>query len=323
MLPLYPLKFEPVYKDYPWGNTLLPSRFGREALEGVYAESWEISTHRDGESRIVNGALSGRMLGDVLKESGPRILGSAVEGDDFPLLIKLIDAARPLSVQVHPNNANAASVQGDPKTEMWYFLNEKPSRIYCGLKPGTTPDDFMAAMEHETFEDVLRVVPAEKGGAAFVPGGRVHAIDAGCLILEIQQKSNTTYRVYDWGRMGNDGKPRELQVEKALQVINFDTAEDPVCHPVETAPGIRMICACDYFVLEELAVDGEKLQRADGHSFHALFSADGAFDLVYGALAEPVAKGTSVLIPAELGPYTIRSQTPVTVLKTSVPVPPQ
>jgi mannose-6-phosphate isomerase len=320
MSELYPLKFKPVYKDYPWGNTRLPALFGREAPEGIYAESWEVSTHRDGESVVVNGELTGKTLSEVLALHGHSVLGSAVEGDDFPLLIKLIDAEQPLSVQVHPNNGNAGEVQGEPKTEMWYFLNDESSQIYCGLKTGTTRDDFIQAMEEESFEEILRAVPAEKGGAAFVPGGRVHAIDAGCLILEIQQNSNTTYRVYDWGRVGNDGKPREMHEEKALQVIDFEDAEDPACSPVETAPGIRNICSSDFFVLDELMVDGSMEQKANGSSFHALFSAEGTFEIVYGdGRVEEVEKGESVLIPAELGAYTLKSSLKTIILKTSMP----
>lgn len=317
---LYPLKFKPVYKDYPWGNTRLPAMFEREAPEGIYAESWEISTHPDGESVVSNGAYAGKTLSQVLAEAGAEILGSSVEGNDFPLLIKLIDAAQPLSVQVHPNNGNAEEVQGEPKTEMWYFLNDEPSQIYCGLKPGTTRDDFIQAMEEETFEEILRAVPAEKGGAAFVPGGRVHAIDKGCLILEIQQNSNTTYRVYDWGRVGNDGNPREMHVDKALQVIDFEDAEYPACNPVETAPNVRNICTSDFFVLEELTLDGELTQHADGSSFHALFSSEGSFAISYADGAEEsVAKGESVLIPASMGAYSLRAEGGLIVLKSTVP----
>lgn len=317
---MYPLKFKPVYKDYPWGNTRLPSMLGREEPEGIYAESWEVSTHPDGESIVVNGALSGKTLSAVLAEDPVGLMGTRVDGTEFPLLIKLIDAAKPLSVQVHPNNGNAESVQGEPKTEMWYFLNDEPARIFCGLKPGSTREYFITAIEQESFEEILRAVPAEKGGAAFVPGGRVHAIDTGCLILEIQQNSNTTYRVYDWGRMGNDGKPREMHVEKALQVIDFNDEEDPICSPVAISSQERNICTSDFFILDELHVDGGLKQEADGSSFHALFSADGAFKIEYGdGVIEPVAKGESVLIPSVLGQYTIHSDEKITVLKTSVP----
>lgn len=318
---LYPFKFLPVYKEYPWGNTVMPQRFGRSAPVGIYAESWEVSTHPDGESIIVNGSQAGKTLSAVLGENGPEILGSAVKGRDFPLLIKLIDAARPLSVQVHPNNENAAMVQGEPKSEMWYFLNEAPSRIYCGLTPGTTRADFLSAIDRSNFDNILRVVSVKKGGAAYVPGGRVHSIDAGCLLLEIQQNSNTTYRVYDWGRIGDEAQPRELHVEKAMQVINFDDVADPVCSPIVVSAEIRTICASPFFVLNELTVNGAMVLEASGQTFHVLFSAEGAFEIEYdGGKIESVACGTSVLIPAALGRYTLTAEPGLIVLQTSVPI---
>jgi len=320
---IYPLKFKPVYKNYPWGNNRLPALFNREAPEGIYAESWEVSTHHAGESMVINGPLAGMTLSEVLALDSAAVLGSAVEGNDFPLLIKLIDAAQPLSVQVHPNNENAAAVQGEPKTEMWYFLNEEPSQIYCGLKPGTTRDDFLSAMKNETLEAVLRKLPAEKGGAVFVPGGCLHAIDAGCLILEVQQNSNTTYRVYDWNRVGTDGRPREMHVEKALQVIDFNDTGDSICHPVIVSDNVRTICKSDFFVLNELTIEGAMQLEANGQSFHVLFSAEGSIEIEYGdGQTEHVPTGTSILIPALLGAYAIKSKALLRVLHVSIDVPP-
>jgi mannose-6-phosphate isomerase len=318
---LYPLKFVPVYKDYLWGGSSLPQRFGRTAPVGVYAESWEVSVHPDGMSVVANGECKGMTLSELVSAKGHAILGSAVEGDEFPLLIKLIDAARPLSVQVHPDNQHAQQVQGDPKTELWYFLNEESAQVHCGLKPGTHRDTFMAALESQSLEDVLRIVPVEKGRAVFVPGGRVHSIDAGCLILEVQQNSNTTYRVYDWARVDADGQPRELHKDKALQVIDFADEADPVCVPTQLSDDIRTICTCPYFVLDELTLHAPIALMADGQSFHVLFSEEGSFEIEYDAgQIEPVAVGTSVLIPAELGEYEIRpSVAGMIVLRTRVP----
>lgn len=317
----YPLKFKPVYKDYPWGNRRLPAMFDRNEPDDIYAESWEISTHPDGESVVVNGDLEGKTLSEVLAVSGKDVLGSKVEGNDFPLLIKLIDAAKPLSVQVHPNNGNAEEVQGEPKTEMWYFLNDEPSQIYCGLKPGTTRDDFIKAIEEESFEEILRMVPAEKGGAAFVPGGRVHAIDAGCLILEIQQNSNTTYRIYDWDRMGNDGKPRELHIDQALDVINWEDTDHPLVEPkllvdTETFQCLEVL-SCEYFKLEKLIFSAPLEVPMSGKTFHALFVAEGEAELHWGdeGLAAPA--GTSVLIPAAMPSYTLSGN--ATVLRITIP----
>lgn len=317
---LYPLTFVPVYKDYPWGNTRLPELFGRTAPAGIYAESWEVSTHRDGESIVANGLHAGRAFSELLLDAGSRILGSAVEGDEFPILIKLLDAATPLSVQVHPSNANAASVNGEAKTELWYFLNRAPAKIYCGLVPGTTPEAFIAGVEDCSVAKLLNEIPVQKGSAAFVPGGRVHSIATGCLLLEVQQCSNTTFRAYDWGRLGNDGKPRQLHMEQAMQVIDFADDADPVCQPSPIVDGVRTICATPYFVLEELTVSGEMSSIANGQSFHVLFSAEGEFEIAYGVeglLVVPA--GTSVLIPAELGAYVLSVREPLVILKVFVP----
>jgi mannose-6-phosphate isomerase len=315
----YPLKFAPIYKDYPWGNTRLPQLFDREAPAGIYAESWEISDRPEGESWVLNGSCAGQTLGQLLARNAAEILGSAVSGTRFPLLIKLLDAAQPLSVQVHPNTQNATT-PGDAKTEVWYFLNNEPAHIYCGLKPGVTEADLVAALQNQTVKSLLRTAPAEKGHAAFIPGGRVHAVDTGCLILEVQQNSDTTYRLYDWGRTKQCGQPRELHIEQALRIIDFNDDSDPICQPTEKSDGIRSICTTPFFELDEVSLNGSINLRTDGQTFHVLFCAEGPFEINYGAGAsEPVAKGTSVLIPAALGPYTLRSDGDLTVLQISVP----
>ena len=179
-------------------------------------------------SVVSNGPLTGKSFSSVLREDPRSFLGSRVSGNRFPLLIKLIDARQKLSVQVHPNDATAAEFGGEAKTEMWYLLGDNDARVYCGLKDGITRESFLRAVAEGTSGDTMRPVPVQKGDAVFVRGGRVHAIDEGCLILEIQQNSNTTYRIYDWGRMGNDGKPRELHIEQAINVISWDDREYPV-----------------------------------------------------------------------------------------------
>lgn len=316
---LYPLKFKPVYKDYPWGHTRLPGLFGRSAPAGIYAESWEVSTHPDGESVVANGAFAGQTFLDVLTTHGRAILGTAVPGNDFPLLIKLIDAAQPLSVQVHPNETHAALGQGDAKTELWYFLNDTPAQIYCGLKPTVTRAGFLAAVAEKRVPDQLRIFKAEKGTAAYIPGGRVHAADAGCLLLEVQQRSNTTYRVYDWDRADAAGQARDLHLDQAMQVINFQDPTDPMCPIQPCRDGVRPIHRGPRFALDELQVQGDMTLCADGECFHVLFSPAGCFELLFGAgQIESVAAGTSVLIPADLGAYTIQADQPLMVLKITV-----
>jgi mannose-6-phosphate isomerase len=298
---LYPLRFDPVYKDYIWGGSRIPKLYNRDKPAGVCAESWEISTHPDGTTPIANGPLAGKTLCDLLPENKTALLGTNVKSDDFPLLIKLIDARDVLSVQVHPNDANAAAVNGDPKTEMWYFLEgDGSSQIYCGLKPGIGKNGFLAAMQNKTFSDILQTIPVYKGEAVFVPGGRVHAIGPGCLILEIQQNSNTTYRIYDWDRVDAKGNGRELHIEKALQVIDWKNNGDPRCQISGTT-----IQRCEFFQLDRFELAAAREFPMSGRSFDALFIAEGSGTLSWADGAEALSAGQSWLVPAALGSFTV------------------
>jgi mannose-6-phosphate isomerase len=313
---LYPLRFKPVYKDYIWGGHRIPELYQRDEPAGVYAESWEISTHPDGTTAIANGPLAGKTLRDLLPEHKTALIGPNVKGGDFPLLIKLIDARDVLSVQVHPNDGNAAAVGGEAKTEMWYFLEgDGSAQIYCGLKPGVGKAEFLKAMEEKTFARILQSIPARKGQAVFVPGGRVHAIDKGCLILEIQQNSNTTYRIYDWERVGVDGKPREMHIDKALKVIDWENNGDPRCKISGTT-----IQNCEYFRLDRFALNALKDFPMTGTSFHALFIAEGSGKIVWDGGEEKLFAGQSWLVPALLGNYTIcPDRSVLTLLSITIP----
>ncbi len=322
---LYPLRFKPVYKDYLWGGDNIPRRYGRDVPPGIYAESWEISTHPDGMSCVANGELSGRSLQDVVHLWGAHLLGQDIEGERFPLLIKLIDARRRLSVQVHPNDGNAGLTGGEPKTEMWYVLDAEPgAKVYAGLHKGANPEQFSRAIEKEQLESLLQEIAVKKGDAVFIPGGRVHAIAEGCLLLEVQQNSNTTYRIYDWGRKGPDGKPRELHVEKALQVIDWADKGDPRISPREmmVVGGTRLqeILWSRYFCMQQMELDAETEVETDGGSFTALFFAEGTCSLQWAGGCEQCHAGDSVLIPASLRNYELRpTSTKVAIIKICVP----
>lgn len=313
---LYPLRFVPVYKDYLWGGSRIPRVFNREMPEGIYAESWEISTHPDGATAIANGPLAGQTLRDLLPQHKEALLGRRVQGDDFPLLIKLIDARDKLSVQVHPNDENAAAVNGDPKTEMWYFLEgDADAQIYCGLKPGIGKQEFLQAMENKTFAEVLQSIPARSGEAVFVPGGRVHAIGTGCLILEIQQNSNTTYRIYDWDRTDAAGQARELHIDQAMQVIDWENNGDPHCRVVGTT-----IERCDYFQLDRYELTAPQRFSAYEQSFQAFFVAAGEGVLRWADGEEAFSAGQSWLVPAALEEVEwIPSTDCATILCTTIP----
>ncbi len=308
---LYPWRLQPVYKDYVWGGDRIPRQFQREAPPGIYAESWEIADHPDGESLILNGPLAGKTLGQALRLHAAAVLGPHRASDAFPLLIKLIDARERLSLQVHPNDETARLHGGEAKTEMWYFLAADPcARVLAGLKPGVGRPQFEAALASGRVEEVLVSVPVAAGEAVYVPGGRLHAIDAGCLILEIQQNSNTTYRVHDWGRMGADGKPRPMHLEQALKVIRWDDAGAPKAPPRILEPiGFNEhaeILSSPYFRLERFVL-AEALSLSTEHQrFHALFVSRGAVRLEWQASHEDLPLGASCLVPAALGAYALR-----------------
>ena len=317
----YPMTFEPVYKDYLWGGSRIPETFNRKVPEGIYAESWEISDHDDGMSVVSNGELEGKSIREILEENPQGIMGTAVKGTQFPLLIKLIDAKQKLSVQVHPNDQTAATFGGEAKTEMWYMLGDNPTQVYCGLNDGVTKESFQQAVANGTSGDTMRPVPVVKESAVFVRGGRVHAIDEGCLILEIQQNSNTTYRLYDWGRVGADGQPRELHIDQAIDVINFDDNENPIVEPKVLIDTENFQCLdvlkCEYFQLEKLTFTASVEVPMSGKTFHALFVSEGEALIEWdgGKITAPA--GTSVLVPAALPAYTLAGH--ATVLRTTIP----
>ncbi|WP_372845746.1 type I phosphomannose isomerase catalytic subunit, partial [Pontiella sp.] len=301
---LYPLTFNPVYKDYPWGGCRIPKIYHRDEPDGIYAESWEISDHDAGMSVVANGPLAGKTIREVLQADPQGIMGSRVEGTKFPLLIKLIDAKDKLSVQVHPNDATAAKFGGEAKTEMWYMLGEAPTQIYCGLNEGVTRESFLQAVADGSSAETMRAVAVEKDCAIFVPGGCVHAIGEDCLILEIQQNSNTTYRIYDWDRMGNDGKPRELHVDQAMNVIDWNNHANPLvaAKPLVDTDTFQCweVLACEYFRLEKLTFNAPLEIFMEGETFHALFVAEGEATVSWGDERLTAPAGTSVLVPAAL-----------------------
>lgn len=315
------MTFKPVYKDYPWGGSRIPETYNRNEPEGIYAESWEISDHDDGMSIVANGPLKGKTIREILQETPQAIMGSKVAGTKFPLLIKLIDSKQKLSVQVHPNDETAAKFGGEAKTEMWYLLGNNDARIYCGFKDGVTKERFLQAVEDGTSGDTMRPVPVNKDAAVFVRGGSVHAIDENCLILEIQQNSNTTYRIYDWGRMGNDGKPRPLHIDQAINVINWNDHESPLVEPRVLVDTDTLLCMevlkCEYFYLEKLTFSAPLEVPMTGKSFHALFVAEGDAVIRWEEESLSAPAGTSILVPAALPTYTLDGD--ATVLRTTIP----
>lgn len=260
------LKTTPVLQDYLWGGNKLTRLFGRVASGACVAESWEVSVHPAGES-VVNG----KKLSDAIAETQNFVDRN---NHPFPVLIKYIDAAQNLSVQVHPNDEFAQQYENDNgKTEMWYIISADPDAgIYCGLRQAVTPALFAEAAQNGTVEKFLNFIPVRAGDCFLIRAGTVHAIGAGCVICEIQQNSNVTYRVYDYNRRGADGKPRELHLEKALRVIDFEKFVDRTgSTPFERVEGgrMRLLTRCRYFTCRELDLAGE-FRNVNENSFTAL-----------------------------------------------------
>ena len=291
--------FEPVYKDYLWGGDKIPRKYARDVPPGIYAESWEISAHPDGRSRVSNGPLRGQALDQLAAERGAALLGTRVGAGPFPLLIKLIDAKDRLSVQVHPNDETAARSGGEAKTEMWYLLDAEPgAAVFAGLREGVDEAAFRRAIDEASLEKVLTRVPVQAGDAIFIPGGRVHAIDGGCLILEAQQSSNTTYRVYDWGRVAADGKPRELHIERAVQVALWDDPDPAKVEPVALGNGRWRVHESPYFRMERWAVDGDDALTDLPETFQVFFCVEGKVRIDADEGGVELTPGRSCLLPA-------------------------
>lgn len=303
---MYPLLLKPVTKDHLWGGTRLKTEYGIDTSAERIAEAWVLSCRKDGENIIENGELRGLTLGDALAKWGSRALGARAEDFEFfPMLIKLIDADKKLSVQVHPGDAYALENEGEyGKTEMWYVIDCKEgAQLIYGFAEKLGKDEFRRRATDGTLAEVCNFVPVKKGDVFFIPAGTLHAIGEGILIAEIQQNSNTTYRVYDYGRLGDDGKPRALHIDKALEVtrtepsVTEDTVGETVSYPYGT---VRKLGECEYFSSSLLELDGDAV-LADGESFISLLLLDGSAELSCKECDLRLKKGDSVFIPCGLG----------------------
>ncbi len=253
---LYSLIFQPIFKERIWGGRKLESCYHKPLPPGVrIGESWELSDRPGDVSVILNAPLAGKDLHWLLENHGAELLGSArLQSGRFPLLIKILDAQEKLSLQVHPPAERAATLGGEPKTEMWYIAQAAPeAELYVGLKQGATRAAFEQKMKNGTVADCFHRVPVRAGDAMFLPSGRVHALGAGLVIFEIQQNSDTTYRVFDWNRVGLDGEPREVHIPQSLASIDFEDFEPAVIRDEtegKEAAGVRTLVRDPLFVVE-------------------------------------------------------------------------
>ena len=299
------LKLKPSCKDYIWGGHRLAEEYGIQSDKDVLAEAWVLSCHPDGPCVIVNGPNAGKTLAQYIQENGSQALGTHCRRfRDFPILIKFIDAAQNLSVQVHPGNRYALAEEHQyGKTEMWYVMDAAPnSFLYYGFKREVSQEEFAQRIQEDTLLEVLNAVPVQKGDVLFIESGTIHAIGAGILIAEIQQNSNVTYRVYDYGRVGKDGKKRDLHIEKALAVTN----RVPILRSGRSYPHVA---DCDYFTVDRLNLDGSVMRKVEGavneDSFVSILIMNGKGSISCGGERVPYQKGDSVFLPAGSGAYTM------------------
>ena len=298
------LKLKPSCKDYLWGGHRLVEEYGKEYDGEILAETWELSCHPDGPSTIVNGAYAGKTLEEYIEAEGKEVLGTNCRRfRDFPILTKFIDAKQDLSIQVHPDNRYALKNEGQyGKTEMWYVVDAgKEAFLYYGFKKEVSKEEFARRIREDTLLEVLNAVPVQKGDVLFIESGTIHAIGKDILIAEIQQNSNVTYRVYDYGRVGKDGKKRDLHIEKAIAVTN----RVPL---IKSRSSYPHVADCDYFTVDKLNMDGRMMCRVEGtvseESFVSILILDGEGVVSCGNKVS-YQKGDSLFLPAGSGAYVI------------------
>lgn len=305
-----PLRFEPLFMERVWGGRQLEQLYGKRLPQGArIGESWELVDREEAQSVVHDGPLQGTTLRDLWKHHRAEIFGEGLpDSERFPLLIKLLDAQDRLSLQVHPPAAVSAVLGGEPKTEMWYFADTRgDADIFAGLRNGVTRDTFQAALEDGSVADQVHRLTVKKGDAIFIPSGRVHAIGAGSVIVEVQQNSDTTYRVFDWHRAGLDGKPRELHVDESMASIDFSDVE-PRLSGVTNGNVVR----CDLFQVDKLELSTKTPVGTTGR-FAILCVLEGSVECGTGTFAA----GEIFLVPASPGPWELR---PVSGLFTALQI---
>ncbi|HZF01446.1 MAG TPA: type I phosphomannose isomerase catalytic subunit [Methylomirabilota bacterium] len=303
---LYPLIFHPVFKERVWGGREIEKLFGKKLPSGKIGESWEISDRPNDESIIANGKFAGKNLRWLMETFPHELLGDAkpATGNRFPLLIKILDAREKLSLQVHPPANKAVELRGEPKTEMWFIAAAAPGvELFVGLKHGVTRAEFEKKIQSGEVADCFHRVPVRAGDTMFLPSGRVHAIGAGLVIFEIQQNSDTTYRVFDWNRVGLDGKPRELHIAQSLASIDFNDFEPKLVsekfsgdEKIKSRPLVRD----PLFNVEHLELKNGATAKLKEQQLQIVAAASGQIEIKSESETVNLSAGQFCLIPASL-----------------------
>ncbi|HOK60736.1 MAG TPA: mannose-6-phosphate isomerase [Tenuifilum sp.] len=314
---LYPLKFKPILKERIWGGTRLHHSMGKQFPnpEEKYGESWEVSGVEGDVSVVQNGFLAGNTLNELIEVYMGDLMGESLYerfGEEFPLLIKLIDASETLSIQVHPDDETARERHhAYGKTEMWYIIDaDRDALIYTGFEKDITREEYIQAVKEGNLERYLHREKAIPGDVFFIPAGRVHAIGKGVLLAEIQQTSDITYRIFDWNRVDGSGKSRELHTELAVDVIDFARVRNPKSHPVDEVNKTSELSACKYFTVNRLTFNNA-MQRDYNmlDSFVIYLCVEGECSVVYASgSSERLTKGETLLLPADLKDIILRPQ---------------
>ncbi len=323
VLLLYPIRFEPMYRRYLWGGRRLATVLGKSLGDGDdFAESWEVVDHGADQSRVAAGPLRGNTLRELVSDRGQELFGRHAPQPQFPLLFKFLDAQQNLSVQVHPDNQQAAKL--DPpdlgKSEAWIILHAEPgSVIYAGLKRGFDRAALEREVDRNTTALCLHRFEPKVGDCIFIPAGTVHALGAGLVVAEIQQASDTTYRLFDWNRVGPDGKPRQLHIQQALNTIDY--GRGPVLpqapRPIDGYPLERLV-ECEHFMLDRWSMTGRHMLGGD-QRFHLLSVVSGEVVVAGDPSGQPLTRGQTLLLPASCGKVSVTAPNHAVVLDMYLP----
>ena len=321
---LYPFTFQPIFKDRVWGGRKLAQLYGKALPpQTPIGESWEITDRPEGVSVITNGPLAGRDLRWLMEHHAQALLGDSQPcAGRFPLLVKILDAQEKLSLQVHPPAHKAVELRGDPKTEMWYVADATPDAdLFVGLRRGATREEFERRLQDGSVAECFHRISVQRGDSMFLPSGRVHALGAGNLIFEIQQNSDTTYRVFDWNRVGLDGQPRALHIPQALASIDFEDFEPalaPTAWQTVGASEWRRLAACDLFTVDLQRRVSPDPARLNGNRVIVIAVTEGLLSVQWEETVCELKPGDFCVVPAACADFTTVRATGETVFLQAV-----